>query len=62
MGNKGNPPVIVAIRAIVISMKGLDGCIFALLGDVPRSLHVDKQVMKGPNEFRVVEFKSFGRK
>ena len=35
------------------------GRIFPLLGDVSRSLHIDKQVMKVPDKLRVVEFQYF---
>ena len=58
IGNKRNLSVFVAIRAILLFMKDLDGGIFPFLGDVSRSPHKDKWVMKAPDEFRVVEFSS----
>lgn len=50
MGNKENHSVVVANRAITVFTKVLYGGIYPLLGDVSRSVHVDKRVAKVPDE------------
>ena len=46
MGDERNPWVVVAMRSILLFMKHLNGCIFPLLGDISRSLHVDKEIVE----------------
>ena len=46
-GEQGkNIPVAVTIRTILIFVEDLDGSIFPLLGDLSRSPHVDRHVVK----------------
>ena len=40
-------------------MEDFDGHIFPLLGEFSRSPRIDKQVIKVPDEFRVVGFQYF---
>ena len=46
MGNKKNPAETVAIKAIHFSEKDVDGRMFPLLGDFPRSPNIDMGLPK----------------
>ena len=55
-GQQRNPPVVVAIRTILLFGKDLGGRIFPLPGGSSRFSHVDKHLVKASEEFGVVDF------